>query len=164
MPSGANRPSIFTAPRGRLKLEWTRVKRYVRDLVSGDTQTLRKVCAEGILESFRKRIAARAGEKWDWNLRNYAKTPRVVSNRAAQLPLDEAGLRQAVVKIESRQSLTRTGADGKRVPGTGTEKVVREYVVIQKQMFGGKESSWLIWGTTEETTLSKLAAEEKKDL
>ncbi|KAI9715908.1 MAG: hypothetical protein M1812_005728 [Candelaria pacifica] len=200
MPTGANKPSLFTDPRGRLKLEWTRLNKYGWDLASlwaymritkprkklllrqtaptaielhrkmytafaeGDISTLRKICAEGILESFRKRIAARAGEKWEWNLESYRRTPRVVSNRAVKLPLDKAGLRQAVVNIESRQSLTRTRPDGTRVPGTGTQKVVREYVVIQKQMFDGVENRWLVWGTTEETTLSKLAAQEKKDL
>ncbi len=130
----------------------------------GDVRTLRNICAEGILENFRKRIAARGGEKWDWTLHDYTSTPRVVSNRAAQLPIDKAGFRQAVVKIESRQSLTRIAKDGTRVPGTGNEKVVREYVVIQRQMFEGKEGEWLVWGTTEETTPSKLAAEEQEDL
>jgi len=46
------------------------------------------------------------------------------------------------------------------VPGTGQEKEVKEYVVIQKRLWKGKEEGWLVWGTTEETTMDKLLAEE----
>lgn len=83
----------------------------------------------------------------------------MVSDRAARLPIEGAGIRQAVVRIRSRQSLTRW-REGQVVPGTGQEKEVKEYVVIQKRLWKGKEEGWLVWGTTEETTMDKLLAEE----
>ena len=125
----------------------------------GDTDTLRTICADGLYESFRARIAARRGEKVQWTLHKYIRSPRVVSDRAARLPIDGAGLRQAVVRIRSRQSLTRM-REGQVVAGTGQERDVKEYVVIQKRLWKGKEEGWLVWGTTEESTLEQLKAEE----
>jgi protein MBA1 len=70
------------------------------------------------------------------------------------------GIRQVVVRISSRQKLTRYKADGSIVPNTGKEKDVTEYFVIQKNMRGGKEGEWTVWGTTEETDLDKFQAEQ----
>lgn len=83
-----------------------------------------------------------------------------MSDRAARLPIEGAGLRQAVVRIRSRQSLTRF-REGRVLEGSGQERDVMEYVVIQKRMWKGREEGWLVWGTTEETTVEKLLAEEK---
>ena len=69
-------------------------------------------------------------------------------------------MRQAVVRIRSRQSLTRY-KDGQVVAGSGQEKDVQEYVVIQKRLWKGKEEGWLVWGTMEETTMEKLLAQGK---
>ncbi|KAI9819206.1 MAG: hypothetical protein M1827_007362 [Pycnora praestabilis] len=199
MPSPANRPSYFTAPRDRLKMAWHRIKRQAADLISvliykrltkkprpklnlrktaptalalhrqmytafaeGDTNILRQICADGLLESFRARIGARRGEKWQWKLHRYSKSTRVMSNRAAQMPIEGAGFRQAVVRIQSIQSLTRIKPDGQTVSGTGQEKEIREYVVIQKRLWKGKEGPWIVWGTTEETTIEKIRDEERR--
>ena len=135
----------------------------------GDVSTLRTICADGLLTSLISRISARTPrERFVWKLHKYTKFARVVSNMAARLPLDvDAGQRQAVVRIQSKQSLTKykttipraavdtAAAEQKEmeaVPGTGEVKDVREYVVIQKRVISGKEGPWIIWGTTEETT------------
>lgn len=122
----------------------------------GDIDTLREICCEGLLSSFRARINARhAGgrpHQLEWTLHKYNRFARVVSNRATSFPMPNSGLRQAIVRISSRQSLTRYDADGNVVPGTGEPKDVTEYLVIQKRCFGGKEENWEVWGTTEETT------------
>jgi protein MBA1 len=121
----------------------------------GDIKALRKICTDGILETFEGRIRARGKEKWTWELVKYNKSPRVMSHRGGTLGIDGAALRQAVVRIASRQKLTRY-RDGKIVPGSGQEKDVLEYVVIQKMMLRGKEEDWRVWGTTDETTIDKL--------
>ncbi|KAH0543777.1 hypothetical protein FGG08_001959 [Glutinoglossum americanum] len=119
----------------------------------GDLDTLRKITASGLQETLKSRILTRPpGERLVWSLHKYTKSPRVVSNRAGTLPIDGSGIRQAVVRIQSTQSLTRYAADGKMVPGTGNEREVKEYVVIQKLLWEGKEGPWILWGTTEETT------------
>lgn len=70
-------------------------------------------------------------------------------------------MRQAVVRIQSRQSLARiigVGPDGQEIiaKGTGQDKEIREYVVIQRRIWKGVEEPWVVWGTTEETSLSKI--------
>ena len=77
------------------------------------------------------------------------------------LPLKASAMRQAVVRIQSRQSLARiTGVrpDGQEMvaKGTGEEKEIREYVVVQRRLWKGVEGPWTVWGTTEETSLSKI--------
>ncbi|KAI7567596.1 hypothetical protein KC346_g20701, partial [Hortaea werneckii] len=46
------------------------------------------------------------------------------------------------------------------VPANAKDAV--EYVVIQKMIRKGKEGRWMIWGTTEETTMSKIKQEQNK--
>lgn len=97
-----------------------------------------------------------------WKLHKYTKFARVVSNRAVRLPFEDAGQRQAVVRVQSRQSLTKYNPDGSVVSGTGGEKEVKEYVVIQKRVLDGEEGPWFIWGTTEETTLEEMERRERR--
>lgn len=87
-----------------------------------------------------------------------------MSNRAATLPFDDSGVRQAVVRICSRQRLSRYKADGSLVAGTGEERDVMEYVVIQRMLWEGKENDWMVWGTTEETTLEAIDEAKRKAL
>jgi protein MBA1 len=91
-----------------------------------------------------------------WELVKYNKRAKVVSNRAARLPMDGAGVRQAVVRICSTQRLTRYTGNGSMVKGTGKERDVVEYLVIQKKCWQWKEEDWQVWGTTEETTLDDV--------
>jgi protein MBA1 len=93
---------------------------------------------------------------------------KLVSHRAARLPIEGAALRQAVVRIASRQRLTRRvkRKDGEMevVPGSGQEKDIVEYVVLQRQYIGGREEEWQIWGTTQETTLGDVEDLERSVL
>lgn len=50
------------------------------------------------------------------------------------------------------------------VPGSGKEKDVVEYVVVQRQYEGWREGEWRIWGTTKETTLDDVEEWEKRAL
>lgn len=99
----------------------------------------------------------RADEQLRWTLHKYGRSPRIVSDRAARLPFEGTGIRQAVVRIRSRQSLTKL-KNGQAVPGTGQEKDMLEYVVLQRRFLKGQEDPWLIWGTMEETTMDKVKA------
>lgn len=117
--------------------------------------TLRKICCEGLLSTFRSRIHARPrNSRYEWHLHSYIRFASVISNRAVQLPLPNSGQRQAVVRISSRQSLSRYDHQGDLVPGTGEVKDVVEYLVIQRRCLMGKEEPWMIWGTIEESTSS----------
>jgi protein MBA1 len=63
------------------------------------------------------------------------------------------------------QKLTRfKPGGGGVVEGSGRERQTVEYLVIQKKLERGVEGEWMVWGTTEEMTLSKLRAEETEDL
>jgi len=136
----------------------------------GDSTTLRKICTDGIYDSMRARIGARArGEKVQWELVQYNKRAKVVSNRAARLPMEGAAIRQAVVRICSRQKLTRwrkvRGKDElEMVTGSGKEKNVVEYVVVQRRCAGWKEEDWQVWGTTGETTLKDVEEWQGREL
>ncbi|MCJ1235962.1 hypothetical protein MMC14_003938 [Varicellaria rhodocarpa] len=192
MPTGVNKPSFFSLPRERLKLELHRLITRFKDFgailyykfgigkkpnrprlklrntgriaaalhlqmynafADGDLHTLQRLCTDGLLEKFRSRIAKRPmGERLQWTLHKQVRTPRVVSHRAVVLPMVEgAALRQAVVRLESRQSLARMRQDGSVVEGTGEEKVIREYLVVQRRMWHRLEEPWMVWGTVEET-------------
>lgn len=131
----------------------------------GDVKTLRKICTDGVYDSFRARIGNRArGEKVVWELVKYNKRAQVVSHRAARLPIEGAAIRQAVVRISSRQKLTRYGPSGAPVKGTGKEKDVVEYVVVQKKYWKWKADDWQVWGTTEETKFEDIVQWQKNAL
>ncbi|MCJ1255856.1 hypothetical protein MMC24_003674 [Lignoscripta atroalba] len=127
----------------------------------GDAATLSKICTEGLLASFRSRIASRVpGERLRWILCKYTRRPRVVSHRAVMIPLGKGiALRQAVVRIQSRQSLARLKPNGELIEGTGEEKDVREYVVVQRRMMKEKEEPWMVWGTVEESDWKLVVAD-----
>lgn len=122
-----------------------------------DTNTLKKICTDGIFESFRSRIAnRRKGERVQWELVRYKRRPRVVSHRGVRLPIDGLALRQAVVRVVSTQKLTRwvkERGEEKMVEGSGRERDVVEYVVLQRRTVGDVEEGWMVWGTTAETAL-----------
>ena len=59
-------------------------------------------------------------------------------------------MRQAVVRLQSKQSLARVKKDGSVVEGTGGVRQMKEYVVVQRRMWGEKEEEWVVWGTVEE--------------
>ncbi len=127
----------------------------------GDITALRKMCSDGLYDSFRARIGNRQrGEKVVWELVKYNRGSKLVSHRGGKLPIEGAAIRQAVVKISSRQRLTRfiKGKDGEMqvVPGSGKEKDVVEYLVVQTMAKDWREGAWIVWGTTTETTLDDI--------
>jgi protein MBA1 len=130
----------------------------------GDSNTLKTICADGLLENFQARIQSRGRETLKWELIKYNRKSKVMSNRSASLGMEGIMIRQAVVRINSQQKLTRFKPDGSIVPGTGEVKDVQEYVVIQKKLLQGKEDDWVVWGTTEETTLESIKDEERRAL
>ncbi|KAL8779565.1 MAG: hypothetical protein Q9213_006870 [Squamulea squamosa] len=123
----------------------------------GDITTLSTICTEGLLASFKSRIAARPrNERLRWTLHKFSRGPKFVSHRVAVLPFKGSAIRQVVVRMRSRQSLARmvSGGPGRPdalVEGTGEEKPVSEYLVLQRRMWKEEEEPWMIWGTTEET-------------
>lgn len=114
---------------------------------SGDETEINETCASGLAESLTSRLQHRAkGEKWRWTVHRYKGRAKVVSHKAATLPISQdstAVIRQAVVRIRSLQSLSKRGEHA--VPRDMTE-----YVVLQK-LYGFKaKDEWKIWGTIEE--------------
>ncbi|KAL8810598.1 MAG: hypothetical protein Q9200_002444 [Gallowayella weberi] len=163
MPTGRRKPSLFLEP--QLRMGWSykylsrkkpRPKMGLRRVgptaqalyrqmytafADGDITTLSTICTEGLLASFKSRIAAR---------------PRNERLRVAVLPYKGSALRQVVIRMRSRQSLARLVSRGPGrlealVQGTGEEKPVSEYLVLQRRMWKEVEEPWMVWGTTEET-------------
>ncbi|KAI4264601.1 MAG: hypothetical protein L6R42_000306 [Xanthoria sp. 1 TBL-2021] len=123
----------------------------------GDITTLSNICTEGLLASFKSRIASRPrNERLRWTLHKFIRGPKFVSHRIAILPYKGSAIRQLVVRMRTRQSLARmvSGGPGRPdalVQGTGEEKEVSEYLVLQRRMWKEIEEPWMVWGTTEET-------------
>ncbi|KAL2353825.1 hypothetical protein BJ546DRAFT_113837 [Cryomyces antarcticus] len=214
-PTGHNRPSLFSDPKGLWKMESTRLKTRVRDFVSvlgfkffmngrfkrpwmnlelrrlpsiatamqrqmytafadGDIETLRRICADGLLASFRARLENRpVSQRFRWTFHNHTSRPRVISHKAVILPASlgggKAAVRQVVVRIKSRQSLVRIqkvrqkdGSMVEKLAGPEEPKEVTENVLIQKQLWNGKEGPWIVWGTVEETTSERWQTELEK--
>ena len=64
---------------------------------------------------------------------------------------DENSIRQAVVRIDSTQTLIK-GVDGKVVKGTGEPTKTVEYIVLSKRRKEGvPEGPWVVWGTVTES-------------
>ncbi len=65
------------------------------------------------------------------------------------------------MRIRSKQSLAKIipATKGQRelvVEGTDLDKQVNEYVVIQRRIMKGKEDPWMVWGTTQETSVDDV--------
>ncbi|KAL8854890.1 MAG: hypothetical protein Q9221_000397 [Calogaya cf. arnoldii] len=123
----------------------------------GDITTLSTICTEGLLASFKSRIAARPrNERLRWTLHKFIRAPKFVSQRVGVLPYKGSAIRQVVVRMRSRQSLARMvsrgpGRPDAQIQGTGEEKDVTEYLVLQRRIWKEIEEPWMIWGTTDET-------------
>ena len=134
---------------------------------SGNNGKLSSICAEGMGSSLGSRIAARPpDQRLQWTLHRYVRRPRVVANRAASLPLKESGVRQVVLRMQTRQSMAKlkTISAGVTVPVPGEEKDVKEYLVLQRRMLRGQEGPWKIWGTTVETDINDIIKDKKPSL
>jgi len=147
---------------------------------NGSIDAMRPRLCDTIYVSLASRIQARApNTNLEWKLHRYVGTPWLCSYRVGALsdkpvPSDQNNtIQQAVVRIRSMQSLKRSkrirGKGGAPTTelveeGSGEEKLVIEYLVIQKMLRKGKPGPWMIWGTTEETTMEKLEAVQKKKM
>ena len=127
-----------------------------------DISTIKDICTEGLRDDLVKQIRYRsAGESARWEIRGVWPhiTARVVSNRAMQLPRPDSALRQAVVRIRSRQRVLRTDRAAEKATlvnkAEGWMNMV-EYLVLQKRILDGVEGDWKIWGTTEESSFEKV--------
>ncbi|CUS14490.1 unnamed protein product [Tuber aestivum] len=126
----------------------------------GDIDALRPICGDGLLFSFRQRLSVRPSNvRMEWRLHRMLSRPRVVSSKAHHYAVVEMARRQVVVRLHSMQSLAKITL-GKRgevlTREGGEEREVVEYLVIEKKYNKGVESTWSVWGTTEETTVEKL--------
>ncbi|MCJ1312389.1 hypothetical protein MMC25_006063 [Agyrium rufum] len=129
----------------------------------GDLDRLRGLCADGLYSNFASRLHTRPkGEKVEWVLHKMRRRPRVVSDRATVIPIiANSALRQAVVKLATRQSLKKTAPNGRIVSGTDKPKDITEYLVIQKRTISGVEEKWEAWGTMQERDWRELLKPKK---
>ena len=80
--------------------------------------------------------------------------------------MDTSALYQVVVQIKSVQSLKEISKGRNAEKDTvvedskGKQNGVVEYLVMQKMMLRGREGSWKIWGTTEETDVKDVWKEQ----
>ncbi|KAK2743396.1 hypothetical protein FQN57_004861 [Myotisia sp. PD_48] len=155
---------------------------------NGNLTSLQSICCAGLSQTFASRISRRSPNSPNpiWTLHQYLKFPRsltlngakVLSDRAAALPgASGLGIRQVVVRIQSRQSLVsplpapdvtarsttqaQATIEQKRsedieIQQREKQKDCTEYVVLQRFMFGGVEGDWKVWGLVEETTFQDL--------
>jgi mitochondrial protein MBA1 len=107
----------------------------------------------------------------NWQLITYLEGPKVVVHRAGPLPFNiegaKAGIRQAVVRMVSKQRVTVgqiVGEENKKGGGKeekvewrdGLEQTATEYMVLQRRMIRGKEEPWMVWGFTKESPIEQL--------
>ncbi|EER24424.1 hypothetical protein CPC735_057940 [Coccidioides posadasii C735 delta SOWgp] len=138
-------------------------------IYSGDITSLKKTCCQGIFQNFAARISRRprTSPRLLWTLHSYKKFPfaltfsgaQVISDRAAALPEAKGfGIRQTVIRIQSKQSLITPSSGEEQNAAQQSEKQqdCAEYVVLQRFMLNGEDGDWKVWGLAEETTPEDL--------
>ncbi len=65
-------------------------------------------------------------------------------------------VRQAVVRLISKQSLVKLDANAEGKVEQKDIKEVKEYIVVQKQLAAGVEKDWIVWGTVTESDWRKM--------
>ncbi|KAK2758068.1 hypothetical protein FQN54_004475 [Arachnomyces sp. PD_36] len=150
-------------------------KKMYTAFAEADHATLHSICCDGLKQDFSRRIHNRSSKPLTWTLHKYYRSPplfstaQIMSDRATSLPgVTGAGLRQVVVRIRSRQSTVKhvAGETEAEVEAGAAlkQKDCVENVVIQKQMFGGKQGEWKVWGVAEDTTADDLDGPHFKGL
>ncbi|GAW21398.1 hypothetical protein ANO14919_109170 [Xylariales sp. No.14919] len=136
----------------------------------GDKEALRRVCSMGLFQTLAGAIDARPpGVRTEWELVRYddkLQFPRLADFRVSYQPQPMGkGMRlvkQAVVGISSVQRLTRYAdkAGGAVVPGSGRERHMTEYIVLQATVPDDtfEAEPFKIWGT-----LSEMSYETMRD-
>lgn len=111
-----------------------------------------------------------ANEKVAWELVSWLRQPstfftglRVVSDRATKIPeIRNSGIRQIVVRVTSRQSMTKItqirpkGEAAQSVQAPTKFQDCDEYLVIQQIIWNGKDSGWRVWGHTKPTDIDRV--------
>ncbi|KAL2364211.1 hypothetical protein RJZ56_002881 [Blastomyces dermatitidis] len=171
--------------KNKLPLRLRERKRAARDLyktmytayAAADTATLDNICCDSLRDQFLKRISKRPpqAKKLVWTLHKFIKFPfsttltgsRVIADRAAQVA-HGVGIRQVVVRIQSRQSLVRPQPPAAESPneakrtlpqaaaGEAKSQTSTEYIVLQKMLVAGKEGDWKVWGFVNESTMEDM--------
>lgn len=132
-----------------------------------DTATLSSICTEGLLASFRSRLALNPHDVTQrWILNRYLRSPYIVSDRANMLQVTDTAIRQVVVRIQSSQSLVKIKRHPQTkeeviVSGTDSEQMMDEYLVMQRRIWRGQEEGWRIWGTTLEADVKKVVEDNE---
>lgn len=126
----------------------------------GNTPLLRQVCCDGLYDSLKSKIIARGQKKMIWQMKGLVSAPKLVSSNAIYITYLGMGFRQTVVKIKSLQVVYRYDSKGKLLAMSGETVPVVEYLVLQKRKTKSGDGNWMIWGTTEETTLELLQHRE----
>lgn len=62
-----------------------------------------------------------------------------------------SAVRQAVVRLQSQQTLAQVKSNGEVGEASAKVKEVKEYVVLQRRIWKEREEPWKVWGTVEET-------------
>ena len=129
----------------------------------GNVSELRRICCDKLAQKLIGQVQSRpSNEKVTWTLvGNKFRGARVMTDRAVKIPdMANSGIRQMVVRLASRQSMTKTtvgrSASKDVVPAAAKEQDCVEYVVIQQLIWHGKHSDWQIWGTTKATDMKTL--------
>ncbi|KAK8202051.1 hypothetical protein M8818_005576 [Zalaria obscura] len=152
---------------------------------TGNLDPIRPRLCESIEENLTARIANRPkNTHLQWKLHRYIGRPALMSYRAGMMQLNDdnekqTGITQAVVRIRSEQSLRRVkrvrAADGKVLEvleegsvmgandGSKGKEVV-EYFVIQRMIRNGVWGDWMIWGTTQESTVESVERARRRKL
>lgn len=128
--------------------------------LSNDIATIESICCQGCAKDITKRIKQHAASNlhFRWRLDRILSSPRIVSHRAVEAPLEDGVgrtplVRQAIVRMHSLQCLQATTRDQVNdVPAVKDVVEVIEYVAIQKRIYMGKEEDWKIWGTFQNET------------
>lgn len=170
-----SKPSFFSRP--KFKLANSSVVATAKGLhrsmsealASGDKETLRKVCADRMADTLTATIDSRpSGKKYAWELVKYTKKmryPRIMSQKITKVEKGPEAplLRQAVVRICSRQRRVELDRQGNVVEGSEREADLVENIVLSTVVnpHTWKQDEWRVIGTFKDTTPESWEAEQK---
>ena len=136
---------------------------------------MRSLCCDGLAKTLVNQIESRsAGEQVTWKLIGWIRRPstyftgvRVVSDRATKIPeVPNSGIRQIVVRVTSRQSMSKKILPrGGKLPSSRElqsipkEQDCDELLVVQQIIWNEKDSGWRVWGYAKPTTLDIIQSD-----
>ncbi|KAJ5930667.1 hypothetical protein N7466_006160 [Penicillium verhagenii] len=144
-------------------------------LARGDIPGIRRLCGDGLAKNLIMQIENRPkNQQVTWNLIKWLRRPstyftglRVMADRATQIPeVPNSGIRQIVLRVNSRQSMSKStpapaGPRGKTpaaavVETPAKEQDCTEYFVIQEIRWNGVSTGWRAWGHVKPTDLDTI--------